>query len=113
MTKDVKGFLMVFCNVVLIGCFGLGVIGSVLAVRLEAPPIFTDLSDSNQLVELNSYLQKMQAKINDSLELASDEAVYFGDRNTNGSWRIIRSGNNLLIQRLETSVWTTKDTITP
>jgi len=30
-----------------------------------------------------------------------------------GAWRIIRDGNNLVFQRYESSVWVTKDTITP
>jgi hypothetical protein len=41
----------------------------------------------------------------------SDKAFYFGDTGTEGSWRIIRDGNNLVMQRRESSVWTTKQTI--
>lgn len=40
-------------------------------------------------------------------------ALYFGDKTTNGSWRIIRSGNNLSVQRLESSVWTEKSAFIP
>lgn len=39
-------------------------------------------------------------------------SIYLGDRTTNGSWRIQRSGNDLIFQRLIASVWTTKSTIT-
>lgn len=46
-------------------------------------------------------------------EVNSDEAFYLGDPDTDGSWRIIRDGNNLVHQRRESSTWTTKDTITP
>lgn len=38
---------------------------------------------------------------------------YFGDESTDGSWRVIREGNNLVHQRLESGTWTTKHTITP
>jgi len=38
-------------------------------------------------------------------------ALIIGDGATEGDWRIIRSGNDLVIQRLESSTWTTKDTI--
>jgi hypothetical protein len=45
--------------------------------------------------------------------VASGDAYYFGDSSTDGSWRIIRSGNNLVRQRREAGVWTTKGTDTP
>lgn len=49
------------------------------------------------------------------LEGASDGTLYipFGDQGTDGSWRVIRDGNNLVHQRRESSVWVTKHTITP
>jgi hypothetical protein len=47
--------------------------------------------------------------------IAADDAFYFGPATTLGSWRIIRSGNNLLMQRLEevaeVDTWVTKSTI--
>lgn len=46
-------------------------------------------------------------------ELGSTNAIVFGDPLTNGSWRIIRSGDNLITQRLEAGSWVTKQTITP
>ena len=42
------------------------------------------------------------------VEIPSDEAFYLGDKTTEGSWRIIRDGDNLLFQRYESSVWTSK-----
>jgi hypothetical protein len=51
--------------------------------------------------------------VNGDIETGSGNALYFGDPNTDGSWRIIRIGVNLEIQRRESSVWTTKDTISP
>ncbi len=39
--------------------------------------------------------------------------VYFGDPNTNGTWRIIVDGNNLAVQRLESAVWVEKSAFTP
>ena len=49
----------------------------------------------------------------EEVHLKSDGVTYFGDSGTNGSWRITRSGDNLVFQRLESGTWTTKDTITP
>jgi hypothetical protein len=40
-------------------------------------------------------------------------AWYTGDSATNGSWRRIQSGSDLVDQRLESGVWVTKQTITP
>lgn len=36
--------------------------------------------------------------------------IYFGPAATDGSWRIIRSGNNLVRQRRESGSWVTKAT---
>jgi hypothetical protein len=47
------------------------------------------------------------------IETESGNALYFGDPSTNGSWRIMRGGNNLNIQRREAGSWVTKGTITP
>jgi hypothetical protein len=47
----------------------------------------------------------------DEIHLVAAGIIYFGDDSTNGSWRIVRSGDDLLIQRLESGTWTTKSTI--
>ena len=49
------------------------------------------------------------------LEGADDGTLYipFGDQGTDGSWRVIRDGDNLVHQRRESSAWVTKHTITP
>jgi hypothetical protein len=39
--------------------------------------------------------------------------VYLGDPNTDGSWRIIQSGNNLAFERRESGVWVEKSSATP
>lgn len=40
------------------------------------------------------------------VELASNNAFYLGDPNTDGSWRIIRSGANLVFQSRKSGFWT-------
>ena len=47
------------------------------------------------------------------LVVESATAVYFGDPTTNGSYRIVRSGNNLDIQRRETGSWVQKEYTMP
>jgi len=43
--------------------------------------------------------------------IAYTGAIYLGDPTADGSWRIIISGSDLLVQKLITAVWTTKQTI--
>ena len=47
----------------------------------------------------------------EEVHLTSAGIVYWGDSSTDGSWRLMRSGNDMVFQRRESSVWTTKDTI--
>ena len=47
------------------------------------------------------------------VQTATNSAFYFGDMDTDGSWRIVRSGNNLVFERRESSSWVTKQTMTP
>lgn len=42
---------------------------------------------------------------------AAAMGMYFGDPDTNDTWRLIRSGNNLVIQRRESDSYVTKSTI--
>jgi len=51
--------------------------------------------------------------VSGDVELSSTGAVYFGDPSTNDSWRIVRSGNNLVFERRESGSWVTKSTMTP
>jgi hypothetical protein len=53
-----------------------------------------------------------------NLNLQSNKIIntaefYFGDPNTDGTYRIRPSGNNLITERREGGVWVTKQTITP
>lgn len=43
----------------------------------------------------------------------SGEYLYFGDSGTDGSWRISVSGNNLIIERRESSAWAEKGSYLP
>lgn len=47
------------------------------------------------------------------VQLPAAQPVYFGDAATNDSWRIVRSGNDLVFERRESGSWVTKGTITP
>lgn len=56
-----------------------------------------------------------QATATSELDVSGDielsGAFYLGDPTTDGSWRLQRSGNNLVYQRRESSSWVTKQTI--
>lgn len=45
--------------------------------------------------------------------LDSTGIIYLGDPNTDGSWRIVRSSDDLVIQRRESSVWVEKSAFMP
>lgn len=48
----------------------------------------------------------------DFVELPGTTPFYMGDLGTDGTWRLMRSGNDLLIQRRESGTYVTKSTIT-
>lgn len=45
--------------------------------------------------------------------LSATGAIYFGNPDVNGTWRIICDGDDLVEQRRELDVWVTKHTVTP
>lgn len=47
----------------------------------------------------------------EDVEVGSTKGFYIGDATTNGSWRIVLSGANLVIEKRETGAWVTKGTI--
>ncbi len=49
--------------------------------------------------------------VNGDVEINGSSALYFGDPSTDSTWRLVRSGTSLLIQRRESSSWVTKSTI--
>jgi hypothetical protein len=43
----------------------------------------------------------------------ADTAFYFGDKNTDGAWRMVRIGTSLVMQRRETGTWVNKMSVNP
>jgi len=63
---------------------------------------------------LNNWTDRMRITSDGSIvQLANNRGYYFGDIDIDGSWRFIRSGNNLLAQRRESGVYETKKLISP
>lgn len=83
-----------------------------LAKTLRVPDVeyIKDLEDVKRyLRELTTELQSQHAAIYNDLRI--QDAVYFivdGVR-----WRLTVSGNNLVVQKYESKVWTTKFTFEP
>ena len=50
--------------------------------------------------------------VDGDIEVGGTDAFYLGDKNTDGSWRIIRDNNDLNFERRESSVWVNKGSIT-
>lgn len=68
--------------------------------------------------QLLRFLYKNQNNVFDDLtnilnQSETEGVIYFGDPATEGTWRIIVSGNNLNFERLESSVWVEKNSILP
>lgn len=48
-----------------------------------------------------------------AITLPVTNALYFGDNSTDGSWRMMVSGGNFIIQYRQSGAWSTKSTVTP
>ena len=88
---------------------------------IDTDPLFiigngaSDSNRSNALTVLkngqttiNGTMTASQIKSTSNIEIEASSAVYLGDMNTNGSWRLIRSGNDAVMQRRESGVWVDK-----
>jgi hypothetical protein len=72
-----------------------------------------DLPDAGRIThpEIDARLPTAEEK--QALRGADLDTVYFGDPDTDGSWRIYFDGTDLLIQSRESGTWTTQGRFTP
>lgn len=73
--------------------------------------ILGDDNTKNIFQQLLRQLQSQAANIYDDLvnvDSRTSGVVYFGDPDTNGTWRIITSGANLAVQIRTAGVWVEK-----
>lgn len=61
---------------------------------------------------LGGGLYDQKASIYRDGAVATDSGFYIGDKTTDGSWRFVTSGADLVIQKRESGNWVTKQTIT-
>jgi hypothetical protein len=88
-------------------------------MKLAPPPIRIDITADKQGVWQKWFNDAWSAITSvlpwyDSgdIVLGSTKSVYIGDKNTDGSWKFVVSGDNLLIQKRVSDAWITKQTIT-
>lgn len=77
---------------------------------------------SNKLEEVQNHLRLLQEELDkqwrlifqdlSTIQVDPDGFIYFGNKDTDGSWRIGRSGNDWNWQRRESGTWTAKGEIT-
>jgi len=85
------------------------------SVTIGSATIFTgfNIATPSEVVEVGGNI-KASGTITGTNHIAgSANYFYLGDPTTDGSWRIGRSGNNLVSERRESGTWVTKQTITP
>ena len=69
------------------------------------------VSASNTIQLGNTSVTKV--KTSGDIEVDDTNAFYFGDSNVDGTWRIVRVGDNLVYQRREAAAWVTKVMMQP
>jgi hypothetical protein len=78
----------------------------VMPGNLDPPPSVQDEAFDDWLDDLYEFIKYPVFK--GPLEMASDMAIYFGNADTNGSWRIVRSGTDIHFDRREAGAWVNK-----
>ena len=77
---------------------------------------------SNKLEDIKDYLTKFYEALDKgyrllyqdtaTIQVAEDGYIYFGEKDTDGSWRIGRSGNDWNIERRESGTYVAKGAAT-
>ena len=79
-----------------------------MSVLNELQPVPRGMAQGDSYIEQRQWLELLRDKVNEPVT----DVYYLGDKTTDGSWRRVISGTDLLDQRLEFGVWVTKSTIT-
>nr|BDD45352.1 hypothetical protein 28 [Elusimicrobiota bacterium] len=73
----------------------------------------SDIVTFNADVGISTTTPTSKLDVIGDIETGSDNAFYFGDPTTDGTWRIIRDSDNLVFQRRESGYYISKSTMTP
>jgi hypothetical protein len=90
-----------------------GIINAQTGLRINNAATSGNYLRGNGTNFVSTPIQQADITALNDIVLPSNGATYFGAVDVNGSWRTIRSGDNLLHQRRESGTWVTKQTITP
>jgi hypothetical protein len=84
--------------------------GGLQGIRLRTTvPVYPS---TDNVIDLGQAAKRFKsAYLSGDVNVDSDSYHYFGASNVDGSWRIGRSGDDLVHQRRESGEWVTKDTI--
>jgi hypothetical protein len=89
-------------------------------MSIEKVPVFKDFPAEPQQSQLVLWIKRsiyriFSRRVNWLLDRIKDDTIEIVQADqeiaTDGNWRLFISGNDLLIQRLESGTWTTKSTI--
>jgi hypothetical protein len=69
--------------------------------------------DSSQNIGFGTDTPTVKVDVNGDIKVASSNAFYFGAIDADGSWRIVRSGDDLAFERRESSSWVEKGAMVP
>jgi hypothetical protein len=72
-----------------------------------------DEAGNSRKVSLSALAQWIREEVQGSVLLADSGELLFGLAGVDGSWRLVRSGDNLNIERREAGVWVNKMTVDP
>lgn len=76
-----------------------------------ASDVVKDTPSNNDILVYNT--TTLRWELQNKGVFASTDAVYLGDPLVDGTWRIVRDGNNLSYQRREASSWVEKGASLP
>ena len=79
----------------------------------DGNPLLTLTSTTSVAIGNNHTTATSTLDVAGDIETGSSDAFYFGDPSTDGTWRIKRSGNNLVFERRESGSWVTKTSMVP
>jgi len=79
---------------------------------------YTEITVSNQISVSNTTVSGDMMLADNYSAITSnttpaDTAFFFGDKNTDGAWRLVRIGTSLVMQRRESGVWVSKMSVNP
>jgi hypothetical protein len=80
-------------------------------LAVSTDKLYVDTSES--MVGINNAYPSSALDVIGDVEVGSVNCVYFGNPTTDGSWRIGRSGNDLLVERRESGNYVVKGTFIP